>query len=123
LLSLLVGCGEKQASVLATYTVSAVTNKDYRVESTDLPKSKNPTLTLKRGATYEFVIEAFGHPMLIKTEKTIAKVNSYNTGVTNNGADEGIITFTVPDNAPDLLFYVCEYHAMMGGEIKIIDAE
>ena len=42
-------------------------------------------------------------------------------GVTNNGAATGTITFTVPSNAPDTLFYVCEFHASMTGQINIVD--
>lgn len=112
-------CGDK--APIATYTVDAPTNKAYTIEGGDLNKAKNPTLTLKRGETYEFNVIAYNHPFFIKTKKTPGKDNAYNEGVTNNGASESILLFSVPKDAPDVLYYVCKYHKMMSGELKIID--
>ncbi|MGY6650034.1 cupredoxin domain-containing protein [Wenyingzhuangia sp. IMCC45574] len=112
-------CGDK--TPIATFTVDAVTNKDYIIESEGLAKAKNPTLTLKRGETYVFNVVAYNHPFFIKTEKTAGKDNSYDDGVTNNGTSESTILFSVPKDAPETLYYVCRYHEMMAGEIKIID--
>ena len=81
----------------------------------------NPTLTLVRGLTYTFNISATGHPFWIKTTKTTGTVNQYNTGVTNNGASNGTITFVVPADAPDILYYNCEMHAAMAGVFNIVD--
>lgn len=117
------GCKEKKSKPpVATYTVDAVTNKDYEIEGKDLEKSENPALTLKRGETYEFIVEAYGHPFYIKTEKVEGKDKVYDKGVTNNGAQDGAkLVFKVPIDAPDILYYVCRYHRMMSGELKIID--
>lgn len=118
----LVSCGDKKSKdPIATYTVDALTNKEYVIEGGDLVADENPTLTLKRGETYEFVIKAFGHPFYIKTEKISGKVKAYDVGVTNNGASDAVLLFSVPKDAPDVLYYVCKYHKMMSGEIKIID--
>ena len=80
----------------------------------------NPTLTLVRGQTYFFTLNASGHPFWIKTTKTTTNANAYNTGVTNNGEDVGGITFTVPAGAPNTLYYVCEYHSSMQGDLNIV---
>ena len=112
-------CGDKPP--IATYTVDAVTNKDYEFSGGGYSGDENPTVTLKRGETYEFIIKASGHPFYIKTEKVTGKVSAYDKGVTNNGADEATILFSVPNSAPDILYYVCQYHKMMSGEFKIID--
>jgi len=80
----------------------------------------NPLLTLTRGITYTFNIAAPSHPFWIKTTQTIGTNDQYNTGVTNNGEDNGVITFTVTDSAPDTLYYNCQYHASMQGVISII---
>lgn len=116
-------CKDKQSKPpIAIYTVDAVTNKDYEIEGTDLEKSENPSLILKRGETYEFIVKAYDHPFYIKTEKLEGKEKVYDKGVTNNGAqDGGKLVFSVPLDAPDILYYVCRYHKMMSGELKIID--
>ncbi|GEM_PF-5875126 len=118
----IISCGKKGKAPIATYTVDAVTNKEYEIEGSGLEKSENPTLILKRGETYEFIVKAYGHPFYIKTEKVTGKERAYDDGVTNNGAqDETVLVFTVPKDAPDVLYYVCKFHKMMSGELKIVD--
>lgn len=122
--TLLIGCGDKKsktATIATTYTVDAYTNHEYEFNSAELVKATNPNLTLKRGETYEFVIETYDHPFYIKTAQVSGKENAYDDGVTNNGAREGSILFTVPKDAPSVLYYVCKYHKMMSGELKIVD--
>ena len=79
----------------------------------------NPTLYLQRGKNYHFSVNASGHPFYIKTINSTGIGNSYNGGVTNNGAAVGIITFKVPYNAPDILHYNCSIHSAMHGEIRV----
>ena len=120
--TVLIACGNtKSKHPIATFSVEAVTNKDYRIKGGNLTEKKNPTLILKRGETYEFVIKSFGHPFYIKTEKVSGKDKTYDKGLTKNGIDEGTILFRVPTDAPNLLYYVCKYHKMMSGEIKVVD--
>jgi hypothetical protein len=83
----------------------------------------NPTLTLIRGNTYVFnMILNRDLPLYIKTAPTLGTTNQYNTGVTNNGISEGLITFVVPQDAPDTLYYVNPTQPNMQGQINIIDA-
>ena len=64
----------------------------------------NPTLKLTRGGTYTFVIDQPGFPFWIQSYPGVDGIrprqNNITTreilGVTNNGTDSGIITFTVP---------------------------
>jgi hypothetical protein len=81
----------------------------------------NPTITVVRGQTYTFDINASGHPFLIKTTQTNGTGDAYNTGVTNNGEDVGTITWTVDIDAPATLYYNCQYHSAMRGTINIVD--
>lgn len=83
--------------------------------------SSNPTLTLCRGDSYTFAVSAAGHPFYIKTVQGAGTANAYDTGVTNNGADVGDVTFIVPTSAPDTLYYNCSIHAAMSGTLEIID--
>lgn len=86
-----------------------------------LVNGSNPDLTLKRGSTYEFRVNAPGHPFWIKTDQSTGTDNAYSNGVTNNGAAEGTLSFTVPADAPDILYYVCEFHSPMTGVLTITD--
>lgn len=82
----------------------------------------NPPLTLTRGLQYTFSVNAPGHPFWIQTTTTPYNSNDvYNSGITNNGIDVGELIFNVPLNAPNTLYYVCEYHSSMYGTINIID--
>jgi hypothetical protein len=84
----------------------------------------NATLTLIRGRTYKFSVNASGHPFRINTSNTTGTSAAYvnGTAVVNNGAAVGDIYFTVPDTAPATLYYNCEYHSSMAGTINISDA-
>ena len=104
-----------------TPIVFNVVNNDFtawRINNVD-----NPSLTLARGQTYQFVmqnVEAF-HPFYINTIDTVGTGNQYNVGVTNNGASGTMtLTFVVPQAAPDSLHYNCGNHASMNGPITII---
>jgi hypothetical protein len=93
----------------------------WRINAVD-----NPTLTLTRGQTYNFVLDAtaFGHPFWITTARGAedAPANAWSTGVTNNGAAAGTtLTFVVPTSAPAALFYQCSFHEPMGGQLNIVN--
>ena len=87
---------------------------DGFISSTD-----NPPLYLTRGKTYKFSVNASGHPFWIKTSDTTGTGNQYNDGVTNNGAQVGDIIFTVPMDAPTVLYYICQSHGNMKNTIYI----
>jgi hypothetical protein len=82
--------------------------------------ASNPTLTLVRGQSYFFTVNASGHPFWIKTAQTTGTGDQYNSGVTNNGAAVGGISFTVPNDAPSTLYYICQFHGSMTGTISVI---
>ena len=85
-------------------------------------EGQNPSITLVRGITYRFNVNASGHPFYIKTMAGIGTGNQYTTGVTNNGASTGTIIFDVPLNAPSTLYYNCQFHSAMAGAINVVDA-
>jgi predicted lipoprotein with Yx(FWY)xxD motif len=102
-----------------TFTVSNVGASAYVFGFTSV---ENPELELTRGSTYEFTVDAPGHPFIIKSAQGTGVANAFDEGVTNNGIASGKITFTVPTDAPDVLFYNCEFHGSMTGRIRIVDA-
>ena len=76
----------------------------------------NPTLYLNRGHTYNFIVNASGHPFQIRLS---SGGSAYSDGVTNNGAQVGLVKFVVPMNAPESLVYQCTVHGGMVGTIRI----
>ena len=83
----------------------------------------NPTLTLVRGNTYVFnLVSNTPIAFYIKTEQTLGVNNLYNNGVAGNGSSEGSITFVVPQDAPDVLYYNSSNFSNMQGQFEIIDA-
>jgi len=84
--------------------------------------ANNPTLYLKRGDIYKFSVNASGHPFYIKTVAGAGTTNQYTSGVSGNGTQVGDITFKVPMDAPDTLYYQCSAHSSMVGTINIMGA-
>lgn len=88
----------------------------YRFNGCGTTDSNNPDLYLHKGLTYYLNIDAATHPFWIKTESGIGTDNAQ-AGVTNNGTQDGAIIFTVPQDAPSVLYYNCQYHELMAGKI------
>ena len=101
---------------ITSYEVGHTAAGSYRLNG-----YANPTITVIRGQTYTFTLDASGHPFWIKTTQTTGTGDAYNTGVTNNGDDVGTITWTVDIDAPATLYYNCQYHSAMRGTINVVD--
>lgn len=104
-----------------TYTVTHQGTNNYVFNGGGFTDASDVTLTIARGGTYTFNISAVGHPFYIKTAPGTGTGNQYTEGVTNNGTDNGTITFVVPETAPDTLYYNCRFHSGMSGTINIVD--
>jgi hypothetical protein len=115
-----VGAFETYANIYlrtaATFTVTNAGAGAYVING-----ESNPALYLIRGQRYNFSLDASGHPFWIKTAASTGTGDQYNTGVTNNGDDVGLITFDVPLTAPDVLYYICQFHSGMVGQLRIVN--
>lgn len=81
----------------------------------------NPSLSLTKGITYIFNIDAAGYPLRFQTTSgAYDSLTEYTNGVTNAGDDVGAITWAVPTDAPTTLYYVSETEPMMAGTISIV---
>ena len=87
----------------------------------------NPDIVVYKGSTYEFNINALGHPFYIKTQYSTGTADQVSDEhVTNNGADQGIVTLKVPStdsssNIDTILYYHCGNHVGMKGRIIVKD--
>tara|TARA_R110000868_G_scaffold32398_4_gene117811 strand:+ start:8007 stop:22382 length:14376 start_codon:yes stop_codon:yes gene_type:complete len=100
---------------------------NFRVTTTDISAYvidyvPNPALTLIRGNTYVFNLNLdVTSPFWIKTAPSQGTGDQYNSGVSRNGSQTGNITFTVPQDAPDNLYYTSETQFNMQGTFTIVD--
>ncbi len=116
-----IGANEGEAAEDKDFIVTNNGTTSYVFNSGDVENLENPNLTLKRGETYTFAVNASGHPFFIKSVQGNTNLGAFNSGVTNNGEQVGTVTFVVPMDAPDTLFYNCQFHSSMTGTLNIVD--
>ena len=100
-----------------TFTVTVVNVSGYNKYFID--GVQQPTLTLAEGGTYVFNWSAAtGHPVRFSTTSngTHSGGTEYTTGVTKDDGNY-LTTIQVADSAPTLYYY-CQYHSGMGGQIN-----
>jgi hypothetical protein len=80
----------------------------------------NGLITFEKGKKYRIHVNATGHPFWIQTVSgAYSSGNVYSTGITNGGAQAGHILVELPQDAPDSLYYACQYHSSMAGSISV----
>ena len=101
------------------YTVTTANGGVYQF---DITSGDNPSLSFIRGATYKFDYSSHtGHPLLFSSSNPDSSVTAYTTG-TNIASN--VISFTVPHDAPDTLYYYCSAHPTnMNGAISVTTDE
>ena len=116
--------GQQQA-IESTYKVSLESELNtYEYVFTPNGLSRNPTLTLFRGQTYNFEIDSIGQPFSIKTKRSSGSLDRYHTFDFNQYAVEsGTLTITIPFDSPDVLYYVSESDIDVGGVIQVLSIE
>ena len=83
----------------------------------------SPFIDLKVGNTYRFTQEDSsnsGHPLLFYYDS--GKTTAYSTGVTTNGTPGSSGAYTqivVSETTPNILYYQCSSHSLMGSRIDI----
>jgi hypothetical protein len=110
----LAACLDFQAAVAADFSVTTPNDQyAYLINGLD----NNPTITLIRGKTYTFAINTDpNHPFAIGTAIGFPAP----PGVSGNATSSGTITFNVPSNATDCVYY-CVIHDF-AGQIHMVDS-
>ena len=111
-----------------TINVSASGSSAYTMTGTDRNGSvsgTNPTITINRGDTINFVVNAPSHPFYIKTVSSTGTANQvqYPTA-SNQGSTNGTVTWSpnqrTPSNNNGVQFrYNCSAHLSMNGPIIV----
>ena len=108
-----------------SYTVTNNANGAYTFSGS--AAGDNPNLgPMYKGGTYTFNVSATGHPFYLTTDNGTnfsagTYFGEYTSGVTGSRTDSGTVTFVVPSDAPDTLYYQCGNHSVMRGAITIKD--
>lgn len=112
--------------IISTYSVKLIKESDnFAYIFTPDGLTRNPSIKLYRGQTYKFDIDCEGHPITFATNRSQDVTFIYNEGVTKDSiyVEKGTITFKVPDNAPDIIYYVSQNDINTSGFFKIYDIE
>ena len=106
--------------IVSTYTVTLADNLDNNayVFSPD-GLTQNPSLKLYRGITYRFEINTPGLPFTIRTKRTLDDTFLFNTGISQQNLENGVLEVTLDAEAPDVLYYVADNDINTAGLIKI----
>ena len=73
-----------------------------------------------KGKKYRVHVAATGHPFWIQTVSgAYSSGNVYSTGIIGNGTQSGHIIVELPQDAPDNLYYACEFHSSMAGAVLV----
>ena len=92
-----------------TFTVTASSSTNYTFDGMGLSSAADPTIYLHKGHTYYFDKQTSSHPFRISASdggSVYQDADGNNIEITG----QGILTFEVPQNAPDKLYYYCTAH-------------
>lgn len=99
-----------------TFTITASSSSNYTFDGMGLSSAADPTIYLHKGHTYYFDKQTSSHPFRISdTQGGSVYQDADGNNIEING--QGILTFEVPQDAPDKLYYYCTSHASMNGVI------
>ena len=88
-------------------------------------------IILVRGLTYYIDLSVSGHPFRIQTTGNNTSGTLYTSGITHSDGSTGSsahnktsgrLTFTVPYDAPNTLYYQCSLHSGMHGKFVIANS-
>ena len=107
----------QQLNSTSTFTV---TDNDLETSFVFSPDglTEDPLVILYRGNTYKFEIDSV-YNFYIKTEPSLGATHQYYNNVTNNGTSTGVITFSVDQFTPNILFYSSGEQTLSQGRIVI----
>ena len=106
-----------------SFTITAQNSSDYIVEGNDQNgnvSGNDPSISVKVGDTLNLDINASGHPLflIISSNGGFGSSNLV-SGVSNNGAENGSITWS--PSTVGTYYYICEYHSSMIGVITVTE--
>jgi len=85
---------------------------------------ERPALSLVRGFTYNFACNLSGNEKIyFATSSSATVLESFNLGISDTQSTDGMLSFTVSDDAPDSLFYHSTSGIHSGNKITILSVD
>jgi hypothetical protein len=106
-----------QKNTVSTYTVGTTSDGNFFLFTPD-GLTPDPQLTLYRGVTYVFNVNA-GHKLFFKSTPGSGTFNLYQANVQGNGTSKGQILITIDSTTPNILYYGSDTDQIAGGQIVI----
>ncbi len=111
------------SAITFNLAVTANANVAYILNGTDrhgAETGQNPTLTIQKGDILIFTNNMNAHPLYIKDALGNGATGAYNTGVTNNGQQNGTLTWNTSSVPAGIYYYQCGSHYGMNGIINVV---
>ena len=112
---------DKNINYTVTQNSSSITESEMVLF---IDGKERPELSLIRGYTYSFVCDLPDNEKIYISESSDAsESDSYNSGITDSQVTDGLLSFSVPTNAPDSLYYHGTGSAQAGNKISVHNVE
>lgn len=93
-----------------TFDITGGDGTNYTIDAMGLNSASDPTMYLHKGHTYIFNKTFSGHPFRISDTDGGSVYQDADGNNIEIGSSAGAVTFEVPQDAPDKLYYYCTAH-------------
>ena len=93
-----------------TFNITAGDGSNYTIDGMGLSSASDPTMYLHKGHTYVFNKTFSGHPFAVSATDGGSVYSDADGTNIEIGSSAGSVTFEVPQDAPDKLYYYCTAH-------------
>ena len=94
----------------STFNITAGDGSNYTIDGMGLNSASDPTIYVQKGHTYKFNKTFSGHPFAVSATDGGSVYSDADGNNIEIGSSAGSVTFEVPQNAPDKLYYYCTAH-------------
>ena len=93
-----------------TFNITGGDGSNYTIDGMGLNSASDPTMYVHKGHTYIFNKTFSGHPFAVSATDGGSVYSDADGNNIEIGSAAGSVTFEVPQNAPDKLYYYCTAH-------------
>jgi microcystin-dependent protein len=106
--------------LVETRTWDVSNNNDTSYTFSNYSSGENISIEVDQGTILVFNIDSTGQPFWIKSEQITGIDSAVTTGLTDNGIEQGTITWDTTNVTPGTYYYISENESSMTGTIVIV---